>query len=164
MSTGNSGSLVVWADVVSQDRFPDELVVYDTSRREEVARIAVPESGRAAYVVYVGEDVVEAQGEAAGHMEERIRIASALVPRDTSPPVVRAHFLDGSVVARVHDNRTPNRPYDWRKVVVRTATHDLAMEWYGENLFRAQTTRGAAEAEVCATDAAGNTTCAPVER
>ena len=107
-------------------------------------------------------DVVEAQGEAAGHMEERMRIASEQVPRDTASPVVRAHLLDGSVVARVHDNRTPNRPSEWRKVVVRTATHDLAMDWYGENLFRAPAPRGAGEAEVCATDAAGNTTCAPV--
>jgi hypothetical protein len=109
-------------------------------------------------------DVVEAQGEAAGHMEERMRIASELVPRDTAPPTVRAQLLDGSVVARVHDNRTPNRPYDWRKVVARTATLDLAMDWYGENLFRVPAPTGTDDADVCATDAAGNTACAPVER
>jgi hypothetical protein len=105
-------------------------------------------------------DVVEAQGEAAGHMEERLHLAGERVPRDTAPPVVRARLIEGSVVARVHDNRTPNRPYDWRKVVVRTTTHDLAMDWYGENLFRAPAPRGETGADVCATDTAGNTTCA----
>jgi FG-GAP-like repeat len=107
-------------------------------------------------------DVVESQGEAAGHMEEHVHLASELVPRDTAQPVVRAQLVDGSVVARVHDNRTPNMPYDWRQVLVRTAGRDVPMVWYGENLFRATALAGTDDADVCATDAAGNTTCAPI--
>lgn len=109
-------------------------------------------------------DVVEAQGEAPGHMAERLHLAGAQVPRDTAPPVVRAQLLDGSVVARVHDNLTPNRPYEWRQVVVAGAGTARAMTWYGENLFRAVAPAGRRELEVCATDAAGNRTCAPVEQ
>jgi hypothetical protein len=108
-------------------------------------------------------DVAEAEGEAAHHMDERMHLASELVPRDTAPPVVRAQLLDGSVLARVHDNRTPSRPDDWREVVLRTTTRDIPMDWYGENLFRVPAPRATSEAEVCATDAAGNTTCTPVE-
>ena len=109
-------------------------------------------------------DIVEAQGEAADHMDERMHLASELVPRDTAPPKVRAQLFDGSVVARVHDNRTPNRPYDWRSVVVQAAGREVAMAWYGENLFRAPAPTGTDDAQVCATDAAGNVTCAPIER
>jgi hypothetical protein len=109
-------------------------------------------------------DVVEAQGEAPGHMDERMHLAGKSVPRDTAPPVVRAQLLGGSVVARVHDNRTPNQPYDWRKVLVRFGNVDQAVTWYGENLFRARAPQGTVGAEVCATDAAGSSTCAPAER
>jgi hypothetical protein len=106
-------------------------------------------------------DVVEAQGEA-GHMEERMHLAGKRVPRDTAPPVIRAQVLDGVVVARVHDNRTPNRPYDWQRVVVSGSGHARAMTWYGENLFRAAVPRAAGRLQVCATDVAGNKACAPV--
>ncbi len=105
-------------------------------------------------------DVVEAQGEAPHHMAERIHLAGERVPRDTAPPVVRADRIAGTVVARVHDNRTPNRPYHWRKVVVRAATRELEMAWYGENLFGAPAPRVAGPVQVCATDAAGNEACA----
>jgi hypothetical protein len=37
------------------------------------------------------------------------------------------------------------------------------MQWYGENLFRADVPPDAAGVEVCATDLAGNRTCARVE-
>jgi hypothetical protein len=57
--TGSSGSLVVWADLAhGRPGIGSEFVVYDTSRREEVARIPFPERGRAAYVEYVGESEV----------------------------------------------------------------------------------------------------------
>ncbi|HEU5037753.1 MAG TPA: VCBS repeat-containing protein [Nocardioides sp.] len=108
-------------------------------------------------------DVVEAQGEAPGHMDERMHLAGQRVPRDTAPPTVRAELVDGSVVARVSDNLTPNRPYDWRRIVESSAGRDRAMTWYGENLFRDPGSAGARDLEVCATDAAGNKTCAPVE-
>ena len=108
-------------------------------------------------------DVVEAGGEAAHHMDERMHLAGDLVPTDTAPPVVRAQYLGGSIVARAHDNRTPNRPYDWRDVVVRISGRDQTMAWYGENLFRAPAPRVAGQVQVCATDAAGNEACTSIE-
>jgi hypothetical protein len=62
--TGDSGSLVVWADASGTNEPFDEFVVYDTSRREEVARIPtpplppVPGPDDDALVLYVGEDRV----------------------------------------------------------------------------------------------------------
>ena len=59
VNTGDSGSLVVWADATGRkDQIPIEFVVYDTSRREEVARIPFTERGRWDSVVYVDEDQV----------------------------------------------------------------------------------------------------------
>ncbi len=108
-------------------------------------------------------DIVEAQGEAAENMDERMHFASELVPLDTAPPVVRAQLVDGRVVARVNDNRTPNRPDDWREVVVRTPGRDIPMAWYGENLFRATSPKATDGIEVCAMDSAGNQTCVRVD-
>lgn len=59
VTTGDSGSLVVWRDMAGRrNKAPVEFVVYDTSRREEVARIPITETGRYASVVYVDEDQV----------------------------------------------------------------------------------------------------------
>ena len=59
VTTGDSGSLVVWADVTGRrNKVPVELVVFDTSRREEVARIPFAGPGRDGTVVHVGEDQV----------------------------------------------------------------------------------------------------------
>jgi hypothetical protein len=107
-------------------------------------------------------DVVEAQGEVEGYEDERVYLATELVPPDTAPPVIRAELADGQVLARVHDNRTPNLPHDWRSIVVRSSGSDVPMDWYGENLFRAEVPAAAGGLQVCATDAAGNEACAPV--
>jgi cell wall-associated NlpC family hydrolase len=57
--TGDSGSLVVWADMSGGlNKEPDEFVVYDTSRRAEVARIPFPGSADIGGVIHVGEDQV----------------------------------------------------------------------------------------------------------
>ena len=59
VTTGDSGSLVVWGDVAGRkNQIPSEFVVYDTSRREEVARIPFTERGRWDSVVYVDENQV----------------------------------------------------------------------------------------------------------
>lgn len=65
VTTGDSGSLVVWADAShGTDKPVDEFVVYDTSRREEVARIPIPPPAAVpapfgdASVLFVGEDRV----------------------------------------------------------------------------------------------------------
>ena len=59
VTTGFSGSLVVWADAGrGTNRIPVEFVVYDTSRREEVARIPFTAPGSVDVVVHVDEDQV----------------------------------------------------------------------------------------------------------
>lgn len=59
VTTSDSGSLVVWADARrGTNRTPAEFVVYDTSRREEVARIPFTAPGSIDSVVHVEEDQV----------------------------------------------------------------------------------------------------------
>lgn len=59
VTTGDSGSLVVWADAdPGTNRIPVEFVVYDTSRSEEVARIPFTATGPDSSVLYVDEDQV----------------------------------------------------------------------------------------------------------
>ena len=103
-------------------------------------------------------DVVEAQGEVAE--DERVYLATEVLPTDTAAPVITVHRDGAYVLARVHDNRTPHATHDWQAV---TATWDggqRTMTWYGEHLFRAFVTAEAGAATVCATDAAGNEACA----
>jgi hypothetical protein len=107
-------------------------------------------------------DIVESQGEAEGYEDERVYLAGELVQPDTAPPVVRAELVGELIVARVHDNRTPNMPHDWRSIVVSSSGRDVPMDWYGENLFRADVPAAGSGLQVCATDAAGNEACAPV--
>jgi hypothetical protein len=57
VTTGDSGSLVVWADVTGRkNNDPVDFIVYDTSRRKEVARVPITEPDRD--VVYIDEDQV----------------------------------------------------------------------------------------------------------
>jgi hypothetical protein len=59
VSTGDSGSLVVWGDASGrQNELPVEFVVFDTSSHEEVARIPFTEPGLGDSVLYVDEDHV----------------------------------------------------------------------------------------------------------
>ncbi|MGN6575918.1 MAG: hypothetical protein ACTHKG_09530 [Nocardioides sp.] len=59
VTTGDSGSLVVWADMTGgRNEEPDEFVVYDTSRRAEAARIPARRAGHDLLVLYVDEDHV----------------------------------------------------------------------------------------------------------
>ena len=104
-------------------------------------------------------DVVESQGEVPGALEERVYLGTVVLEPDTAPPIVRAESLGDSVVARVHDNRTPNQPHQWQSIVARVDGGDVPMTWYGENLFRARLPDGSSSVEVCATDAAGNEAC-----
>jgi hypothetical protein len=94
---------------------------------------------------------------------------------DTAPPVitevekVSASGADRplQIRARVHDNKSPTMPHDWRSVVLRWRTdgqtHQRSMQWYGEYLWRGMIDKppaGDFSYEVCATDAAGNKACA----
>jgi hypothetical protein len=74
---------------------------------------------------------------------------------------------DVLVRARVHDRKSPSLPTEWKKVEVRyevmAAPRMVDMTWYGEYLWRAFVPLEAEAVEVCATDAAGNTGCSPVQ-
>lgn len=106
-------------------------------------------------------DVVDAQGEVAGHEDERVWLGTQVLDPDTAAPVVVAARTGRTVLARVHDNRTPNMPHDWSSVTVRWSGGERDLTWYGENLFRATVPGAARDVEVCAVDGAGNETCEP---
>jgi FG-GAP-like repeat len=116
-------------------------------------------------------DVVQSQGEVPGYVDERVFLGKN-IKVDTAPPVIamveRAN-LSGPTIqirARVHDNKSPTMPHDWRSVALRWTTdghtREIPMRWYGEYLWRAtvdQPGSGSARYQVCATDAAGNEAC-----
>lgn len=109
-------------------------------------------------------DVVQSQGEHPTAVQERIFSGRGLAP-DTQAPVVTLVTVDGRLVrARTHDRKSPMQPTDWQRVEVRydlmDAPTSALMSWYGGYLWRATVPPEAENVEVCATDAAGNTTCA----
>jgi MYXO-CTERM domain-containing protein len=113
-------------------------------------------------------DVVQSQGELAD--PEKVWVGDEIAP-DTAKPVVLAvdPIGDGAdgprVRARVHDNKSPNRPHDWRAVEVRwsgATAPAVPMQWQGEFLFSAAldaVPEMATAYRVCAIDAAGNEGC-----
>jgi len=116
-------------------------------------------------------DVVQAQGESA--WPEKVYLGKD-IPADTAPPVItQVEKVSASgtdrpirVRARVHDNKSPTMPHDWRSVVLRWRTdgqtHQRSLQWYGECLWRGtieEPPTGDFNYEVCATDAAGNKAC-----
>lgn len=117
-------------------------------------------------------DVVQGQGE--GDWPEKVHLGDEIEP-DTAPPVITRVEKVGApeadrpvqVRARVHDNKSPTTPHDWRSVVLRWSSdgqrHRTPMRWYGEYLWRAtidEPPSGSFDYKVCATDAAGNEGCA----
>jgi hypothetical protein len=102
-------------------------------------------------------DLVQAQGESAD--PEKVQLGSDTVAIDTQPPKIeRVTAIDGKVVARVHDNRSPLRAHDFQRVWVETNGTETTMSWYGEYLWRADVAAGAS-LRVCAKDRAGNQIC-----
>jgi hypothetical protein len=112
-------------------------------------------------------DVVMSQGEVA--FDERIFLGSG-IKRDTAKPSCSilkqtANGASQTILARVHDRKTPIAAHDFQSVVVQVKTADgklteTPMRWYGEALFRATVPLAAgATATVCAVDAAGNRGC-----
>jgi hypothetical protein len=116
-------------------------------------------------------DVVHAQGETA--WPEKVFLGKN-IPVDTAPPVItEVEKISASgadrpiqIRARVHDNKSPTMPHDWRQVVLRWRTDGQAqqtpMQWYGEYLWRGtidEPPAGDFSYQVCATDAAGNEAC-----
>ena len=117
-------------------------------------------------------DVVQAQGE--GAWPEKVYLGDEIQP-DTAPPVITQVEKVGAseadrpieIRARVHDNKSPTMPHDWRSVVLRWSadgqTHQRPMQWYGEYLWRGTIEEPSSDDfsyKVCATDAAGNGACA----
>jgi len=116
-------------------------------------------------------DVVQSQGEVPGFWDERVFLGKH-IKRDAAPPVialvesVRAGSDPVIVHARVHDNKSPTSPHDWKSVVLRwTADEDvreIPMRWYGEYLWRATVDKpqgSNVQYQICATDAVGNYNC-----
>ena len=135
-------------------------------------------------------DVVQSQGEHPTAIQERVFLGRGLAA-DTVPPVVGTPAIapdlaplapddstpraDGiRVMARIHDRKSPSLTAEWRGVEVawRSGEDDgttpgaargtAPMSWYGEYLWRARIPADAREATVCASDAAGNRSCAEV--
>jgi hypothetical protein len=116
-------------------------------------------------------DVVQGQGEHKTAVQEKIYSGSGLAP-DTAAPsvslvgVTALPARPARIHARVHDRKSPSLATEWRRVVVEWPGANrpaVAMRWMGEYLWTADwpadLSRGAAF-RVCATDAAGNATCA----
>ena len=115
-------------------------------------------------------DVVQAQGEHPKATDERVFFGRGLAPDTAAPSITMVSVQEGkarkSVRARVHDRKSPSLPFEWKSVEVEWTTpagpRRQAMRWYGEYLWRADWPSGVAadsKYRVCATDAAGNTSC-----
>jgi hypothetical protein len=117
-------------------------------------------------------DVVQSQGEHPTAVQERVFSGRGL-DVDSAPPVVtlaraeRDEDGDWLVRARVHDRKGPTLPPEWQRVEVlyhvMDAPRSAPMSWYGEYLWRATLPPEAEGIELCATDAAGNTSCTTPE-
>ena len=119
-------------------------------------------------------DVVHAQGEVKGAMEDKVFFGKSIA-KDTAAPCIGALDVKGGkpgepceVRVRVHDRKSPCMPHDWRRVVLQVTrgerTETVPLLWYGEYLWRARfdaTAAGPVTLVVEATDAAGNTTRSP---
>lgn len=115
-------------------------------------------------------DVIMGQGEGEEVIEERIFIGKN-IPRDEAKPIISHYKIDKSglgeliIKARIHDNKSPSMPQDWQSVYVLFGEKQISMSWYGEYLWRARILQEdlAEEISLCATDAAGNQTCLPIQ-
>jgi hypothetical protein len=112
-------------------------------------------------------DVVEGQGENPSATEERVYLATDRVATDTAPPVigsitVRNENGNTTVLARVTDGTSPSRSDQLERVELRLpdSSAPIALDWYGEYLFRAIAASFAADGvQLCAVDRAGNERC-----
>mgnify|MGYP001819550355 CR=1 FL=1 len=119
-------------------------------------------------------DIIMGQGEGEEGIEERIFTGKNLAP-DTAAPII-SHYRNNenikggniTVLARIHDNKSPNMPQDWDAVTVSAGegTTPVSMTWYGENLWRASLpyTSAANRFRICATDYSKNENCVEVPK
>jgi len=118
-------------------------------------------------------DIIMGQGEGEEGIEERIFIGHKIKP-DTAAPIISHYEIihnddngTTTVKARIHDNKSPNMPQDWRsvEVILSEKYKPLPMSWYGENLWTvtipdAHITN---DINICATDYCGNKKCIPIK-
>jgi len=119
-------------------------------------------------------DIIMGQGEGKDGIEERIFIAKNSAP-DTAPPIISHYQITENkdtgtttIKARIHDNKSPNMPQDWRSVlvIVGEMAVSTSMIWYGENLWQASfpTTLEKNLVTICATDRSENKKCIVVSK
>lgn len=117
-------------------------------------------------------DIIMGQGEAEKDIEERIFLGHS-IHKDTAPPVISHHQIlkneeRGTITikARIHDNKSPNMPQDWRSIelIPTEKSKSIPMTWYGENLWEAEfPTIKTNSVKICATDYCGNRKCIQVK-
>jgi hypothetical protein len=114
-------------------------------------------------------DIIMGQGEGKEGIEERIFIGKN-INIDSAKPII-SHFKihedkeNGLTIvkARIHDNKSPNMPQDWKSVhlIINKKSAPVSMTWYGENLWVASfsDTLEVNNLKICATDYSGNKEC-----
>lgn len=115
-------------------------------------------------------DVVQSQGELAD--DERVYFGDQIAVDSAGPVVSIVERVDTSaggtqrIRARVHDNKTPVMPHDFRAVELVTGSGKrVAMRWYGEGLWRVDVELAVDDTyTICAVDAADNETCSAPPR
>ena len=120
-------------------------------------------------------DVVQAQGEHPTANQEKIFLGTGLKPDTAAPSIslLSAATVGGRVVirARIHDRKSPLENGELKDVVVTwtgaTGEQKASLRWYGEYLWTAAMPAGFVQTmafRVCASDAAGNRSCADSSR
>ena len=115
-------------------------------------------------------DIIMGQGEGTEIIEERIFIGSG-IKADEAAPIISHHHLEETspgtftLMARIHDNKSPSMPQDWESVVLFVNDQAVPLTWYGENLWKAtvQNKMKSDRWQICATDYAGNKNCITVK-
>ena len=103
-------------------------------------------------------DLVQAQGETA--FPEKVQLASDQVAVDTAPPVIARHeFVNGTIVARIHDHQSPSRRHDWQRVWVEHDGDATELELVRRVPWRATVAPPVGAFRLCARDRAGNQAC-----
>ncbi|WAS93873.1 FG-GAP repeat domain-containing protein [Nannocystis punicea] len=101
-------------------------------------------------------DVVLSEGEAQQDAD-RVFLGADIAADTAGPKISLVTVTDGTVFARIHDNKSPVMPHDFQSVVLVAGGTEVPMQWYGEALWRG--TPSEAFGQLCAVDAAGNETC-----
>ena len=116
-------------------------------------------------------DIIMGQGEGTEVIEERIFIGTNIQEDKARPIISHLQMINNddstrtTIKARIHDNKTPNMPQDWKSVVLITKEGSTPLIWYGENLWKATITNTADKrVEICATDYAGNQRCKTIRK